>query len=349
MVVVTRILVLGGSWFLGRTVAEQAVSDGMEVTTFRRGQSGSDADGVTLIRGDRTDPADLARLAKGGPYDAVIDTSSYVPRETLAVARALEPAAARYVLISSVSVYQGWPLEPLTEKSPILQCPPDAGPDYGYDGDPGPSTYGFGKAGCEGAVLQVFCADRSVILRPGVILGPHEYVGRLQWWLQRMQRGGRVLAPGNPQRPIQPVDVRDVAIFALHTAAEQPGIFNVTAGGHETMGDMLDACNRAVSGTGQLEWVTDEQWLAGQGVAQWTGLPLWRTYRGAWAVDSERARAAGFSNRRIGDTVADTWRWLKDGGASIVHERAGELGISPDHEEAILRLWDAYQLDHCGI
>lgn len=347
MAVVTRILVLGGSWFLGRTVAEQAVADRMEVATFRRGHSGSDADGVTLVRGDRTNPADLARLAQAGPFDAVIDTSSYVPRETLAVARALESVASRYVLVSSVSVYQGWPLEPLTEQSPILECPPDAGPDFGYDGDPGPSTYGFGKAGCEGAVLEVFGPTRSVILRPGVILGPREYVGRLQWWLERMRRGGRILAPGSPRRSIQPVDVRDVAQFALNIAGPS-GIFNLTAKGEQTMGDMLNACNQAVSGTGQLEWVTDEQWLAAQGLAQWTELPLWRTYRGAWAVDSTRARAAGFHNRQIEETVTDTWMWLQSGDAAIKHERAGELGISPDREEDILRLWDAYQLDHCG-
>ncbi|SUA47342.1 Uncharacterised protein [Nocardia africana] len=155
-----------------------------------------------------------------GPFDAVIDTSSYVPRETLAMARALDPVADKYVLVSTVSVYEDWPIKPLSESSPVLSCPSDAGPDYGYDGDPGPSTYGFGKAGCERAVLETFGPQRSVILRPGVILGPREYVGRLEWWLRRMQRGGRILAPGSPSRSIQPVDVRDVSDFALHAAGD---------------------------------------------------------------------------------------------------------------------------------
>lgn len=116
---VTRLLVLGGSWFLGPAIVEDALARGWEVTTFRRGQSGQDVDGVELIRGDRTDAADLARLAKSGPWDAVVDTSGYVPREVLAVTRTLEPVVGRYVFISSVSVYEQWPLEPLTEDSPF--------------------------------------------------------------------------------------------------------------------------------------------------------------------------------------------------------------------------------------
>jgi nucleoside-diphosphate-sugar epimerase len=318
------------------------------VITFRRGRTGTDVDGVATIRGDRSNPDDLKRLAESGPFDAVIDTSSYVPRETLALTRVLEPVTSRYVLISTVSVYQGWPVEPLTEQSPVLDCPADAGPDYGYDADPGPSTYGFGKAGCERAVLETFGVNRSVILRPGVILGPLEYVGRLDWWLRRMQRGGRILAPGKPQRPIQPIDVRDVTTFALHTATGPTGVFNVTATGRETMGDMLGACHAATGHHGRLDWITDEVWLAGQGIAQWTELPLWRIYRGAWAVNSTAARNAGLRCRSVKETVTDTWRWLESGGAAIHHERASELGISPERENAVLGLWDAYQLDHCG-
>ncbi|WP_216898409.1 NAD-dependent epimerase/dehydratase family protein [Nocardia alni] len=340
------ILILGGSWFLGRTIAESAVAQGFEVSTFRRGVSGVDVDGVTTLRGDRTNPDDLVRLASSGTWDAVIDTSSYIPRETLQLARALEPVTARYVLVSTVSVYEGWPLDPLTESSTVLDCPPDAGPDFGYDGDPGPSKYGFGKAGCENAVTAVFGSERTTILRPGVILGPNEYVGRLEWWLRRMQRGGRILAPGSPSRFVQPIDVRDVASFAL--SLDRGGIWNVASSGRETMGDMLGACRVITGSGGALEWITDEEWLASQRITQWTELPLWRTYKGAWAVDSTAARAAGLTCRPVAETVADTWAWLSDGGAAIDHERAGELGISPERERAVLESWDAYQLDHCG-
>lgn len=337
---------MGGSWFLGHEIAEQAVAQGWEVTTFRRGRTGTDAEGVTTIRGNRTNPEDLKRLADAGPWDLVVDTSSFVPRETLQLARTLEPAASRYVLVSTVSVYAGWPIEPLSEQSEVLECPADAGPNYGYDGDPGPSTYGFGKAGCERAVSETFGAERTSILRPGVILGPREYVGRLEWWLRRMQRGGRVLAPGRPDRSIQPVDVRDVATFAL--TPNLAGIYNLTASGRDTMEHLLDGCRDVTEGDATFEWITDEQWLVGQGVRQWTELPLWRTYKGAWAVDSRHARDAGFATRSIRDTVADTWAWLTSGGTAIEHERASELGISYAREQTLLALWDAAQLDHCG-
>jgi 2'-hydroxyisoflavone reductase len=337
---VTRVLVLGGSWFLGRTVVDDALSRGWDVTTFRRGVSGEDAPGVEAIRGDRTNSEDLLRLAQSGPWDAVIDTSGFVPKETLVVARVLEPVTGRYVFVSTVSAYQGWPIEPLSEVSAILDCPSDAGADFGYDGDPGPSIYGFTKAGCERAVTETFGADRAALLRPGVILGPREYVGRLPWWLHRAERGGRVLAPGRADRSIQPIDVRDVAAFALHTVTGPTGTFNLTATGDETMGDFLEACRDVVGSDARFEWVEDEAWLLSQGVSQWTELPLWRTYAGAWAVDSTRARAAGLTVRPLRETVADTWSWLHSGEAAVANERAADQGIEPENEAAILAKWD---------
>lgn len=345
---VTRLLILGGSWFLGRAVAEAALGRGWEVTTFRRGRSGVDVPGLNLVRGDRTSRADLGRLVELGPWDAVVDTSGYVPREVLGVARALEPVVGRYVFVSTVSVYEGWPTVALTEDSPVLECPPDAGPDFGYDGDPGPSVYGFTKAGSERAIMETFGPDRSVVLRPGVIVGPREYVGRLPWWLRRVARGGRVLAPGRPDRRIQPVDVRDVAAFALRTAAGSPGVFNVTAPGDDTMAGMLRACRDVTGSSAQFEWITDEPWLVAQGVQQWTELPLWRTYSGAWAVDSARARAAGLDTRLLRDSVVQTWEWMHSGEELVAHGRATEQGIDPGKERAILGIWDAREADHCG-
>lgn len=249
------------------------------------------------------------------------------------------------MFISSVSAYVGWPVQPLTEDSPVLDCPPDAGPDFGYDADPGPTGYGFTKAGCERAVLEVFGPNRTTILRPGVILGPHEHVGRLPWWLRRVQRGGRILAPGHPDRTVQPVDVRDVATFALDGPA---GTFNLT-GPSSPMERLLRACAEVVDAD-QLDttWITDEQWLVEQGVAQWTELPLWRTYRGTWRVSSSAALRAGFTPRRLQATVADTWAWMTSSGAAVAHERSSEHGIAPEKETAILGIWDARELDHCG-
>ncbi|GDY33950.1 NAD-dependent epimerase/dehydratase family protein [Gandjariella thermophila] len=336
-----RVLVLGGSWFLGRAVVETALDRGLEVTTFRRGLSGgADPDGVRGIRGDRTNPANLERLASAGPWDAVVDTTGYVPRDALAVARALEPVVERYVFVSTVSVYRGWPVEPLTEASPVLECPPDAGPHYGYDGDPGPSVYGFTKAGCERAVSTVFGPERTTVLRPGVILGPREYVGRLPWWLRRLERGGQVLAPGDPDRAIQPVDVRDVAVFALHSATVRAGTFNVTGPGVDTFGSLLAECAAVTESDAELVWAADD-FLVEQGIRQWTELPLWRTYAGAWDVDASGARAAGLVTRPLAETVADTWKWMHSGEEGIQHERAAELGITPQREAEVLAAWHA--------
>jgi 2'-hydroxyisoflavone reductase len=343
MAPMARVLILGGSWFLGRTIADHALARDWHVTTFRRGLSGDDAPGVITVKGDRTKAHDLTRLAEAGPWDAVIDTSGFVPRETLEAARALEPVASRYVFISSVSAYQGWPVVPLTESSPLLECPANAGPEFGHDEEPGPSIYGYTKAGCERAIYEVFGFDRTVVLRPGVILGPREYVGRLPWWLQRIARGGRVLAPGQPHRSIQPVDVRDVADFALRSTTGQVGAFNVTASGTETMGDLLVGCREVTGSDAVFEWVTDEDWLVAQDVAQWTEIPLWRTYPGVWDVDSTPARVAGFSARPLRETVLDTWAWLNSAEPGVAHQRASEQGIDPHKEQDLLNRWDLHK------
>ena len=185
-----RLLILGGTRFVGRTVVTAAISQGWEVTTFNRGMSDADVAGVACIRGDRTLTADLAALASAGPWDAVIDTSGYVPREVLDSSERLEPVAERYVFMSTVSVYRGWPVEPLSEASEVLYCPPDAGPDYGEDMEDGPTRYGYQKSGCELAVTSTFGPERSVLLRPGVVLGPREYVGTAAVVAQQ-GRGGR--------------------------------------------------------------------------------------------------------------------------------------------------------------
>ncbi|MET9122248.1 NAD-dependent epimerase/dehydratase family protein [Streptomyces sp. NPDC004528] len=333
-----RILVMGGTWFLGKQIAESALAQGGEVTTFNRGVSGRDVKGVEAVHGDRTSRTDLQRLAGHGPWDAAIDTSSsdLAPREVLAAATALRPAVRRWVHISTVSVYQGWPHQPLTENLPILDCPPDADESYGYTGaDGSPTQYGFQKAGGERAVTEVF-GDAAVFLRPGVILGPEEYVGRLPWWLERAKRGGRILTPAPAGQRIQPVDVRDVARFALKQASSSgSGGYNVTHPSGITFSAFLEACLKETGGAGAPVWV-DPAVLVEQGVKQWTELPLWRTHAGVWAVDSSKAAAAGLECRPIVDTIRDTWLWWAGDGRPVSHPRWAEHGITPDKEAKIL-------------
>jgi 2'-hydroxyisoflavone reductase len=332
-----RLLVLGGTRFVGWAVVTAAVERGWEVTTFNRGLSGADAAGIRALRGDRTRMEDLARLVDAGPWDAVVDTSGYVPHETLAVCERLEPVAGHYVFMSTVSVYRGWPVEPLSEGSEVLYCPADAGPEYGEDVEDGPTRYGYQKSGCELAVTQTFGAARSAILRPSVVLGPREYVGRLPWWLRRVALGGRVLAPGSPDRSIQPVDVRDLAAFALGAAERSvSGAYNVAAPiGGATFGGMLQACAEVTGSGAEFVWVDDAQLLA-HGVRQWSEMPLWRTFPGVWQVVPGAALAVGLSCRPLAVTVADAWSWLQGGGEVLDGERVSEIGISREREQQVL-------------
>ncbi|WP_435208281.1 NAD-dependent epimerase/dehydratase family protein [Streptomyces sp. bgisy034] len=334
-----RMLVLGGTWFLGKEVVVGALARGWEVTTFNRGRSGPDVFGVDAVHGDRTDAGDLHRLASHGPWDAVVDTSSseLAPRDVLLAARALADQVARWVHVSTVSVYADWPLHPLTESSPLLDCPADADDTFGYTGEDGsPTKYGFQKAGGERAVSEPL-DGRAVFLRPGVILGPGEYVGRLPWWLTRAARGGRILAPSPAQRRIQPVDVRDVAAFALDQAAVTgaDGAFNIAHPSGLTFAEFVTACLTVTGGAGRPLWAAPED-LTSHGVKQWTEMPLWRTHAGVWAVDPSRAVAAGLRCRPLGETIADTWAWLKADGRPVKHPRWAEHGIAPENEARIL-------------
>ncbi|MER6998708.1 NAD-dependent epimerase/dehydratase family protein [Streptomyces sp. NPDC000410] len=333
-----RILVMGGTWFLGKSVVDGALRRGWEVTTFNRGRSGRDAPGTEAVHGDRTSREDLQQLAVQGPWDAVIDTSSseLPPRDVRLAAQALRDRAARWVHISTVSVYAGWPHRTLTEDATLLDCPPDADETHGHTGaDGSPTKYGFQKAGGERAIAESF-DDRAVFLRPGVILGPGEYVGRLPWWLNRAHRGGRILAPAPAERCIQPVDVRDVAAFALDQAAvSDSGAYNIAHPEGISFGDFLEACLTSTEGAGRPVWVSPEV-LAEYRVKQWTELPLWRTHDGVWSVDSSRAVAAGLTCRPLRETINDTSAWLRADGRPVDHTRWADHGIDPDKEAKIL-------------
>jgi nucleoside-diphosphate-sugar epimerase len=342
-----RVLVLGGSWFVGRVVVENAVGRGMDVTTFNRGRLGSPSPaGVNAIRGDREDPSDLRRLLKSGPWDAAIDIAGSVPAVVGRSARLLADVASVCVFVSTISAYRDWPHAPVTESSLLWDGDPDADPGTrAWD----PDAYGPLKVGCEIACRKAFGRRRLLTLRPHVVLGPYEYVGRLPWWLGRMARGGPVVAPA-PDREIQPVDVRDLAEFLLDQVANgTTGVINVAAPpGHATFAGMLRACADAVRDEAiappELIWI-DEDWLVRMGVAQWTEIPLWRNARAPWGMNTDRAQAAGLRCRPIEETAADTWRWLRLGGRPVTHERFAEHGIDLAKERQLIERWLA---DHPG-
>lgn len=197
-------------------------------------------------------------------------------------------------------------------------------------------------------MLRQVWPGELLTVRPGVVLGPREPKGRLLWWLTRMRRGGRVLAPGDPDRPIQLIDVRDAAAFLVDMAGhEVTGGVNLAARpGHTTMGQFLQTCadvtqeDRAAGGRAgaELVWVPDEV-LVAAGVREWTELPLWRPAPGTWAMSTELAHHFGLVCRPIEMTIADTRQWLDAGEHVTAHWRTAEHGIAVDKEERLLSAW----------
>ena len=331
-VVSMRLLVLGGTGFVGGTVVAEAVGRGWAVTVFNRGRSGAVPDGVSWLSGDRTEPGGLAALS-GGAWDLAVDTWAGEPRAVLAAARALAGTVGHYGYVSSASVYVHPGPSGATEDAPVVDAVADAGQ----------TGYAESKAGAELAVREVF-GDRSLLARAGLILGPGEDVGRLPWWLRRIERGGRVLAPGPADLAVQYIDARDLAAWLLDCGQNGTGgAFNVVSrSGHATMGEVLDACVAATGAPAELCWTPPEPILAA-GVEPWNHLPIWippgHEYRWLVELDTSRAHAAGLSCRPVAETVTDTWHWLERVGT--VPPRAGralpfEVGLDPEREAGLL-------------
>ncbi|MDI3283888.1 NAD-dependent epimerase/dehydratase family protein [Polyangium sp. 15x6] len=326
-----RILVLGGTAFLGRTIVAEALGRDHHVTTFNRGRSFTDPPGVEVIRGDRTERADLERL-RAGRWDAVVDTSGYVPRVVGQAAAVLREVAPVYTFASSASVYVDRPRLPVDETSRVYDCAPDAGPD---DGD-----YGTLKAGCERAVVDHY-GDAALLLRLGVIVGPYEDVGRLPWWLSRIARGGEVLAPGSPDVPMQLVDVRDVARLTVDLLERgEGGVLNVAGPpGHPTFGSLLSECAKVTESAARLVWARDDFLLA-HDVKPWSELPIWAPMNAecgaAWQMAVPRAERLGLRCRPMIETIADTWALMRAGWQARPRPELPKLGIDEDKEQRIL-------------
>ncbi|MFK0066111.1 SDR family oxidoreductase [Streptomyces sp. NPDC091046] len=327
-----RLLVLGGTEFVGRAVVEAALGRGWDVTVLHRGRH-APPPGARALHGDRTAPDGLGALAEG-TWDAVVDTWSAAPRAVRDAARLLRDRAGRYVYVSSCSVYAWAPPAGYTEDAPLVE---------GASADAGQSDYARDKRGAELAALDAFGADRSVLVRAGLILGPYENVGRLPWWLDRVARGGPVLAPGPRDLPLQYVDVRDLADWVLGAVErELAGPYNlVSRAGHTTMGDLLDACVKVTGGTARLRWTAPETVLAA-GVEPWGQLPVWtppgsELHDALQGADVSRALATGLVCRPVGDTVADTWTWLRSlGGPAPLRPDRPPVGLDPETEARVL-------------
>lgn len=332
-----RLVVLGGTRFVGRAICRAAYRRGYDVVVFNRGKSGPPPRGALAVRGDRTMVGDLRALARlvdeRGGADIVIDPACHAPSHALMSARVMKDVAPSYAVISTVTAHVDWPRDPVTSSSPT----------YGTAISEGPSTdlalYGRLKAGVERAVEAIYGQMNALILRPGVVLGPNEDLGRLPDYLRRAAHGEFVVG-GSPDRAFQYVDVRDLAEFTLLCAETgRPGAFDVvTPTGEYTWGDLAGAVASATGGT--PVFVDDERLLAA-GVTPWRGLPLWLPQSpenaSVFDVDGGAAVEQGFRARPLQDTVRDAWAWLQEEGPDWrPTSRAAVSGLDPEVEKTLL-------------
>jgi nucleoside-diphosphate-sugar epimerase len=329
-----RLLMLGGTEFVGRAVAEAALDQGWEVTVFHRGRH-EPPPGVRSLLGDRTTTDGLAALADGpGEWDAVVDTWSGAPRAVRDAARLLAGRVSRHVYVSSCSVY-AWPARAgYDENAPLVE---------GASADADGTDYARDKRGGELAALDAFGTGRTLFVRSGLILGPYENIGRLPWWLNRIAAGGPVLAPGPRDLPLQYIDVRDLADWTLGAVeAGLDGAYNLAGPpGHSTMGALLDACAGVTGARADLRWTEPGAVLAA-GIEPWTQLPVWlppgsESEAALYSADVSRAVRAGLRCRPVQETVADTWSWLRSlGQVAPVRVDRPPVGLDPAVEAKVL-------------
>ena len=331
-----RILILGGTRFVGRHLVEAALARGHNLTLFNRGQQNPELfPHIEKLHGDRD--GDLSVL-KGRQWDAVIDTCGYVPRVVRLSADLLANSIQHYTFISSISVYAD-PL-PLHSDETALQgqLADETSEDVG-------NNYGPLKVLCERVVEQTL-PERALIIRPGIIVGPHDPTDRFTYWLRRAAQSGEVLVPGPSDRLVQFIDGRDLAEWIVRLVeAHQLGIYHAT-GPRESlsMQRLLDECNLVSGGAAHFTWI-DEQFLLNADVQPWsTEMPLWAPASQAtvYTANCGKALAVGLRYRALADTIRDTLQWAAT--RTIDIER--RAGLSPDKEHQLLQAWHAQLHNH---
>ncbi len=332
-----RLLILGGTHFLGRALTNAATAAGHDVTLFHRGRTyADDFPHVRHVLGDRD--GGLGALGGADTWDAVIDTCGFVPRLVRDAAHVLRDRVGLYTFVSTISVYAD-PL-PLhaTEDAPRATLDDPTVEEVTIH------TYGGLKTLCEDAARETM-NGRALLVRPGLIVGPYDVSDRFPYWPRRVARGGRVLAPGRPERGSQFVDVRDLAAFTLRmTERGLADVFHVT-GDAVPFGTLLDTCRATLGGDARFEWV-DEAFLLEHEVGPYVELPLWLPESEAAhdAVDCAKAKAHGFATRPLAETVRDTFAWDTANPPESRPRKAGATlspSLTAEREAALLAAWDA--------
>jgi len=341
-----KILILGGTGFLGPHTVEAARAKGHTLTLFNRGKThpGLFPD-IEQLHGDRK--VDLSaienEIKKGRTWDAVVDNSGYVPKDVRASATLLKPASKQYIFISTVSVY-GEITKPVDEDSPVDDKLDD--PDTEKVGQ----FYGQLKARCEAAAAEAFGKDRTANIRPGLIVGPGDETDRFTWWPWRIDKGGTVIAPGSPSsdNPVQFIDARDLGEWIVKMVEDgHSGTYNALGPGNGlgpehgdlTIPQFLYGIKAATSSHVKFEWMP-EQFLEEQHVGAWMEMPVWIPAAGGanamHKTRNDRAVAHGLKFRPLADTARDTLAWAK---ANRPEGWKWRAGLAPEKEAAVLKAW----------
>jgi 2'-hydroxyisoflavone reductase len=340
-----KVLILGGTIFLGRHLVEAALNGGHEVTIFNRGLHGADLyPDVEKLKGTR--PSDLTAL-QARQWDAVIDTNGYVPSHVRSSAQLLADTTPLYTFISSISVYadlshvdvdETAPVETLTQEQ-LEEAEQIIPPLQGTIARSYGASYGALKALCEQAAEETM-PGRVLTIRPGIIVGPYDYSDRFTYWVHRIAQGGEVLAPGRPDRQVQIIDVRDLAEWIIRMLeAQQTGIYNATGPEKQlNMQQILETCKNISGSNAHFTWLNDA-FLLEAGAVPWSQVPLWLPETddavGLNAMSLKRALATGLTFRPLAQTVQDTLAWdhLRSEGEQW------QAGLTGEDETRFLQAW----------
>ncbi len=335
-----KILVLGGTIFLGRHIVEVALKKGHEVTLFNRGQRNADLfPEVEKLRGNRDN--DLTAL-QNRKWDVAIDTNGYLPFHVESVVNQLSEAVQHYTFISSLSAYADAKIDGIDENYQVGSLPEEIYQNARTMAAVTGETYGPLKARCE-QIAQARMPGRVFVARPGLIVGPFDPTERFTYWPYRVAKGGEVLAPGRPKRPVQFIDVRDLAEWVVKMAeSQQTGVYNANGLDYSlTMGELLTACQSESGSDARFSWLPEE-FLEEHKVGAWMELPLWipetaEAQKGFFTFDSRKAIAAGLTFRPVADTVRAILEW--DATRPADTPRFEKAGMKPEREAELLAEW----------
>jgi 2'-hydroxyisoflavone reductase len=333
-----RILVLGGTGFLGPHFVEAALKNGHQLTLFNRGKTNPGRfkddryNSIEQLQGDRK--TDLTAL-NGKQWDAVLDTSAYLPSDVKRSCELLKDAVNQYLLISTVSVYAKNNIPNLDESGELIELP--AGTEEKVTNE----TYGGFKAASE-KMAQSVMPNKACIVRPGLIVGPGDTTDRFTYWPARALRGGEILAPEKPEAPTQFIDVRDLAEFILRLIENKNvDVYNADAqAGSLTMGALINSCIKQAKNKAKPVWVPAD-FLEAQKVGAWMDLPCWIPAAGEYAgfgrTSAAKAKKAGLRYRPLDITVRDTMKWWQE--QSEERRAKPKAGLSAEREAAVLKAW----------